>query len=361
MHLKCQKHVLHLQVEAAMFIDKLLTSGQYRYSSFMLSRNGIYSVDIRNLLVTARANLGVQRDGKLRAQDITMDLKHESIDVNFENIDPILAGLIKDARNVIFDTVKPYMLQDAYTKARTAIDTELEKTTAGLEFPNSLPPLDMILIDVGKKIRDLGLDPYRIKDYVINDTVSFVSGALYNTCVTGVSTFHRVGNITMNVANGNAILEFEVGTKAIDGKTYWNITVGKVITKTGKTSFSIEQISLRVVLNQPLDVRKKPILKDLQIEIGNLQMRSHGAGTIDYILEIAVNILPNLLRYQIVDVLEWAFKNKIQDELDKINVEETIKQELLPKIYEIQKTGYKLSFLRAIREETNNDDEFFNF
>lgn len=344
-----------------MHIDNLHTSGQYRYSSFMLSRNGLYSVDIRNLLVTARANIGVQRDGKLRAQDITMHLKHKSIDVNFENLDPILAGLIKDARNFIFDTVKPYMLQDAYTKARTAIDNEMEKTAENLQFPNSLPPLDMILIDVGKKIRDLGLDPYRIKDYIINDTTSLVSGALHNTWVTGLSTFHRVGNITINIANGNAILEFEVGTKAIEGKTHWNITVGKVISKTGKTSFAIDQLSLRVVLNQPLDVRKRPKLKDLQIEIGNLQMRSDGAGTIDYILEFAVNILPNLLRYQIVDALDWPLRSKIQEELDKINVEETIKQELLPKIYEIQKTGFKLSSLRAVIEDSNDDDEFFNF
>lgn len=343
-----------------MHIDKLHTSGHYRYSSLMISRNGPYSVDIRSLLITARANLGVQRDGKLRAQDITMELNHENIDVNFGNIDPLLAGLINDAGDFIFHTVKPYMQQDAYTKVRTAIDAELQKTAEDLEFSNSLPPLDMILIDIGNKIRELSLDPYRIKDYVTNDAVSFVSVALYNSWITGVSTFHRVGNITMKVANGTAVLDFEVGTKTLEGRTHWNITVGTIISYHGKICFCIEQISLRVVISQPLDTRKTPKLKDLQIDIGNLQLRSDGVGTVDYFLEFTVNILPNLLRYQIVDALEWPLRNKVQEELDKINVEETIKQEWLPKINEIQKTGFKLSSLRAVREDSN-DDEFFNF
>lgn len=344
-----------------MHIDILHTSGHYKYSSFMMSRVGSYRVEIRNLLVTARANLDVQRDGKLRAQDIAMELNHESIDVNFENVDPLVAGFIHGAGNFIFDTAKPYMLQDAYTKARIAIDTELEKTAEDLQFPNSLPPLDMILIDIGNKIRELGLDPYRIKDYVSSDTMPFFSLALYNTWITGVSTFHRVGNITMKVANGTAVLDFEVGTKTIEGSTYWNVTVGQIISNIGRNSFSIEHISLRVVISQPLDIRKIPKLEDLQIDIGNLQLRSDGAGPVDYILEFAVNLVPNLLRYQIVEALKWPLSNKIQEELDKINLEETIKQELLPKICEIEKTGFKLSSLRSAREDSYDDDEFFNF
>ncbi|XP_026323309.1 uncharacterized protein LOC113232746 [Hyposmocoma kahamanoa] len=349
------------EVQAAMHIDTLHTSGNYRYSSFMTSRNGPYSVIIRNLLVTARANIGVQIDGKLRAQDITMELSHESIDVKFENLDPLIAGIVNNAGNFIFDTVKPYMLKDAYTKARTAIDTELEKTAEDLQFPNSLPPLDMILIDVGKKVRELGFDPYRLKDYVSNDTVPFFSVALYNTWITGVSTFHRVGNITVKVANGTAVLDFEVGTKTIEGSTHWNVTVCKIISNIGKINFSIEHFSVRVVISQPLDIRLTPKLIDLQIDVGNLQMRSDGAGTADYILELAVNIIPNLIRYHIVDALQWPLRNKIQEKLDKLNVEETIKQELLPKIHEIEKTGFKLSFLRSVRVDSYDDDEFFNF
>lgn len=344
-----------------MHIDRLRTSGNYRYSSFMMPRSGPYNVDIYNLTIIARANLGVQRDGKLRTQDIIMELDHQSIDVNVENLDPLLAGIIKGAGNFIFDTAKPQMLQDAYTNARTAIDTELEKTAEDMQFPNSLPPLDMILIDVGKRIRKLGLDPYRIKDYVNNDTMSFVSIALYDTWITGISTVHRLRDITIKVANGTAIIDFGLATGTIEGSTHWDVSIGKIMSSTGKASFTVEHVSIRLIISQPLDIRTKPKLEDLQIDIGNLQMRSDGAGTMDYILEFTVNIVPNILRYQIVDALGWPLRSKIQEELDKMNVEEMIKQELIPRIVEMEKSGFKLSSLRAGKEDEYDVDEFFNF
>lgn len=57
-------------------------------------------------------------------------------------------------------------------------------------------------------------------------------------------------------------------------------------------------------------------------------MRSDGAGTFDYVIEFLVNILPNLLRYQIMDALENPVKTKIQDEMNKINVEKLIKDNI---------------------------------
>lgn len=58
------------------------------------------------------------------------------------------------------------------------------------------------------------------------------------------------------------------------------------------------------------------------------KVRSDGAGTFDYVIEFLVNILPNLLRYQIMDALESPVKSKIQDEMNKINVERLIKHNI---------------------------------
>lgn len=54
------------------------------------------------------------------------------------------------------------------------------------------------------------------------------------------------------------------------------------------------------------------------------QIRSDGAGTLDYAVEFVINVLPNLLRYQIMDALENPAKTRIQDEMNKINVERMI-------------------------------------
>lgn len=66
----------------------------------------------------------------------------------------------------------------------------------------------------------------------------------------------------------------------------------------------------------------------LIIEIRSFQVRSDGAGTFDYVIEFLVNILPNLLRYQIMDALENPVKTKIQDEMNEINVEKFIKDNI---------------------------------
>lgn len=64
------------------------------------------------------------------------------------------------------------------------------------------------------------------------------------------------------------------------------------------------------------------------MEIGNIQIRSDGAGTLDYVIEFAINVIPNLLRYQIMDALEYPARVKIQDEFNKINVERLIKDNI---------------------------------
>lgn len=73
----------------------------------------------------------------------------------------------------------------------------------------------------------------------------------------------------------------------------------------------------------------------------SLKVRSDGAGTLDYCFEFLINVLPNLLRYQIMDALENPVKVKIQDGMDKINVERLIKNNI-PNIEKMRK-NYSIS------------------
>lgn len=67
-------------------------------------------------------------------------------------------------------------------------------------------------------------------------------------------------------------------------------------------------------------------------------MRSDGAGAFDYIIEFLINVLPNLLRYQIMDAIEEPIRAKIQDECNKINVERLIRSKL-PEIERMSKSS----------------------
>uniref|UniRef100_A0A2H1WHE6 SFRICE_032319 n=1 Tax=Spodoptera frugiperda TaxID=7108 RepID=A0A2H1WHE6_SPOFR len=353
-----------LVVEAALRIDALQARGNYSISSWFGSSRGPFTVDITGLKILAKANVGVEIDGKLRAQDIHVDLSFSKIATNFENLG-FLGGMLQSIINTggasIFDSSMPAILKEAYPKARAEINAKLEEVAGDLQFPNSISPLDMVIIDVRKKISDMKLDPYKIKDN--NTTMSIFTISLANTWVTGISSFQRVGNITLKMENNTAIADFEVGTQKLEGRTQWDVSaVSGLVSRAGTAAFSIEYFGARVILAQPLDTRKAPTLRDIDLDIGNIQVRFDGAGTLDYVIEFAINVIPNLLRYQIMNAFEGPLRERIQQELSKVNVDELIKQEL-PKLDQMQETGFKLSALRG-PENANvkyDEDEFFNF
>ncbi|XP_026726408.1 uncharacterized protein LOC113492892 [Trichoplusia ni] len=353
-----------MQAKIIMTIDKLHAQGNYTISSWFSSSRGPFTVDITGLTITAMASLGVEQNGKLQAQTIDVKINFNKIATNFENIGflgGMVQSLINNGGTFIFDASIPPMLKEAYPKIRAEINSKLEEFAGDVQFPNSISPLDMVIIDFRKKVRDMKLDPYQIKDY--NTTVSIFTVTLANTWVTGISSFQRVGNITLRMENNTAVADFEIGTQKLEGKTQWEISaVSGLMSGAGSTAFSVEYITARLVLAQPLDTRKKPVFRDIDLEMGNIQIRNHGAGTIDYVVEFMVNIIPNLLRYQIMDGIEGPLKRRIQQELDKINVEEVVKQEL-PKLDEMQSKGFKLSDIKssAGENEPYDEDEFFNF
>lgn len=333
-------------------------------STWLNKAQGPFTVDVTGLKIVARGTLGVERDGKLRAQDIHIDLGFSTIQVDFQNLGffgGMFQGIINSVGTFLFDSIKPYVLKEAYTKVRAEINSKLDEVAGDMQFPNSISPLDMVIIDVRKKVRNMKFDPYKVKDY--NTTVSIFTVTLSNTWITGVSSFQRVGNITMKLENNTAVADFEIGTQKLEGSTQWDISaIGGLASRAGTASFSVEYIIARVVAAQPLDTRQKPIFRGIDLEIGNIQVRCNGAGTLDYLIEFVVNILPNLLRYQIMDALEGPIKEKVQQELDKLDVEELIVHEL-PKLDQMESTGFKLSDLVASNDddEPYDEDEFFNF
>lgn len=347
-----------------MSIDKLHVMGNYTMSAILNRSQGPFTVELRDVHVSARTGLAVARGGHLRASHIVMDISFGSIAMNFENLGflgAMFQGIVNNIGDFLFDSIKPYILKEAYTKLRAEIDSKLDEVAGDMQFPNSISPLDMVIADARKKVRAMDVDPYQVKDY--NATVSVFEVKLVNTWVTGISSFYRVGNISLSMDNNTVVADFEIGTQKLDGRTQWDISaIGGLMSRAGTASFSVEYISGRIVLAQPMDTRKRPQMKSLDLEVGNIQVRCNGAGTLDYAIEFTVNILPNLLRYQILDAIEGPLKEKIQEELNKVNVEGIIKENL-HKVDEMQEKGFKLSSLKApeVVDERYDDDDFFNF
>lgn len=333
-------------------------------NAFLNSNYGGFTANITGIKITALTTLGVERDGKLRAHDITMDVNFNNIAVNFENsglLVGLLQGLFNSIGTILFESIKPNLLKEAYTNMRTEINKKIDQVVGDIEFPNTITPLDMVIVDARNKIRDVKMDPLRIDDY--NTSAGWVNIYLKNTWLYGLSTINRVGNVSLKVENKTVVADFSIGTEEMLGSTDWEISGCRgLISSFGTSSFSVKYIRGHFILVQPLDTRKRMMLKTLELDVGNVQLRFDGAGTLDYLFEFSTNILPNVLRYQIVDAIQNPLKWKLQGELDQIDIEEAIKNEL-PRIDKLQEEGFQLAMLRFINKTGDNydEDEFFNF
>ncbi|XP_014206359.1 uncharacterized protein LOC106637899 [Copidosoma floridanum] len=322
-----------MQVWVSLSIESLDVRGVYVLSSLFTRSGGDFTVKLTNVSVQGLARLEVGHDGKLNAQDIDMDLTFHDIDINFENLG-FLAGFFQSVINsvgtFIFDNIKPYVLKEVNTNIRGEVNKQISQLPN--YFPNSISPFDMAVAEARKQVSDMGYDPFKVNDYT--QTMGMLTITSTHTWLTGLASFYRMGNITLTIENTILYAVLDIGTQEIEGRTNWEVSaIGGVLSRFGTASFTIEYFRVQLNLSQPLDTRKRSTLEELDLELGNIQVRVDGAGTIDYIIEAGINIIPNLLRNQIMDALEGTIRRRIQDELDKVDVEKLI-HEKIPDIEE---------------------------
>lgn len=309
-------------------LDEMLVKGSYTLSSLFSKANGPFQVVMKNVKVMGVATLAVERSGHLSTDHIKMDITFQNMAMDFQNLGflgSVFQGIVNSAPNLVFDAMKPYMLEESDKQLRKEINTNIEKMMGDRLLPNSITPLDMAIAEGRKKVRSMGYDPYHLPNY--NRTVGVFSVQLSNTWITGISSFYRIGDVKISMNNNTLSLGVQVGTQQITGAGQWEVGCG-LMSRVGQVQFTLQHIKVTISASQALDTRKRPQINDLQIDLGNIQVRCDGAGTLDYIMEFVVNILPNLLRYQIMDALENPIKMRIQEKFNTIDVEQAIKDNI---------------------------------
>jgi hypothetical protein len=75
------------------------------YLSFSLSLSGPFTITLNNVLVFGNASLGVERDGKIRTENITIDIKFSDMTMDFRNLG-LLAKFFQSLANSASNMVK---------------------------------------------------------------------------------------------------------------------------------------------------------------------------------------------------------------------------------------------------------------
>lgn len=214
---------LNQKIKAEIEFDEVRVVGNYTLSSLFSSAQGPFFVTLTHIVATGNASIAVELDGIIRTQNILLDVNFANLTMDFKNLgrieksDKIRANfkffssfctgvvgkffqsIINDSPDSVFDTMKPYMLQDAYAKIRTEIDSNIDDWMAGRKLPNSISPLDVAIGEGRRRVREMHFDPLIIRNY--NHTIGLFTIQLRNTWINGVSGFYRIGDVLLNLDN----------------------------------------------------------------------------------------------------------------------------------------------------------------
>ncbi|XP_039276258.1 uncharacterized protein LOC120349757 [Nilaparvata lugens] len=323
-------NLAELQMVAELRIENLEVRGNYTLTSWLSRSADSCMVKLSDVYVVGLAEMSIAREGHLQASRIDMDISVDEINLDFQNLGflaSLFQGMMNSVGVFVFDSIKPFILNAVNADLRNGIDKAAREIK--MTFPNSIPPLDLAIAEGRKRVMSLGYDPYMFPDY--SQSAGMFGMYMTNMWVTGLGSFYRVGNMTVSMQNHVVQIGVSVGTDELMGNCHWQISAAGLYSHAGATSFTVEYVQVEAKLNQALDIRKHPVLESLDMTVGNIQLRHEGTGSLDYALELLVNLLPNILRYQIVDALEDPLRRRFQEILNSVDVEKIINEEI-PKL-----------------------------
>lgn len=238
-----------MQVDAALYIEKLHVFGNYSLSTWLSTSSGPFTVNLTDVNVKAQARLEVEREGHLETQEMAMDIVFRDIAMNFENLGffaTMFQGIINSVGTAVFDSIKPFILSEVNTNARRDINKELKKFPQ--TFPNSISPFDQVVAEARRKVRNMGYDPYKVEDY--NNSVGVFEIQMSHTWVTGLASFHRVGNVSFALRNNTVQADVQIGTQRLQGSSHWMVSLIGMLSRAGMVTFTVDYLKVRMMLHK---------------------------------------------------------------------------------------------------------------
>ncbi|XP_057668660.1 uncharacterized protein LOC130901354 [Diorhabda carinulata] len=317
-------NVAEMKVEVGLTIDVLIVTGNYTLKSWVSKGSGPFTVTMKNVTVIIITSLEVGDDGLLEAPKLDTDVTFGDIEMDFQELGfvaNVFQGIMKSVGFFLFDSIKPYILNEVNTNIRHNINYEIKNINK--TFLTTISPIDQLIYEIRKMIRYSGYEPFSIPDY--NITVGIFDVRLYNTRIFGLSNFHRTKDLMFELRNKTSHVSFEVSTGKLIGNSNWGVVLipGKLY-RDGALAFTVNSFKVRIDASQSMDISYPPSLDDIQLELGDIHVKFNGLGRIDKLIEIGVNIIPNVLRAQIMDAIERPLKYKIQEGLNLVNVEKLV-------------------------------------
>lgn len=314
-------------------MKRLVILGNYSMKSWLSKAAGPYNVTLLDVEASGAAEIERDADGNLQATDSEMDMTFLEAKVDLQNMGVMrgfLQGIVASAGPALFEAIKPSILKEVNDKMRSRVNAKIK--TIGDKFVPSddkISPIDKAVAEGRRYVRDNGYDPYKME--VKHFRASSLKVTVSEFVVSGLSKFNRVGGVTLSMDKGHVIAGIHLATKQLYGSCRWNVSISDFFHRDGVSYFTVKQLQVKAKVSQSLDVKKPPKLLDLDIFLGPVRLQMDKSESFNFIIEFVVNTMPALIRHVIVDTLEIPIKQKIQEILDKVDVEKLV-NETLPEL-----------------------------
>nr|XP_018903693.1 PREDICTED: uncharacterized protein LOC109034796 isoform X1 [Bemisia tabaci]XP_018903701.1 PREDICTED: uncharacterized protein LOC109034796 isoform X2 [Bemisia tabaci]XP_018903711.1 PREDICTED: uncharacterized protein LOC109034796 isoform X3 [Bemisia tabaci] len=318
-----------MEVYVQLHMKRLVVVGNYTLRSWFNKAAGPFSVNLYDVVAEGAAALEPDEQGHLQASDTDMDMTFKDIDLDFKNIGfagSFFQGMVSSVGTFLFDSIKPYILNEVNTNMRRDVNAKIKTITSKL--PSYVSPVDLAISEGRKYVVKMGYDPYHLKDFEFNQSILHIN--VSELWLKGLSQFYRVGEVALSMDSNVVQIGLQLVTKELLGGCSWTVSLGRrgKLARTGVSNFTVQHLQIRAFVNQSLDIRHAPILDDLDVEVGKVKLTMDGRGSLDYVIELVVNQLPDLIRHIIVDALEEPIRLKVQSILDQVNLEEIVESKL---------------------------------
>lgn len=312
-------------------MQRLYVFGNYTLEQmFSRRRSGPFNVTLMDVDTEAIARLEPDDRGQLQAAETDMDMRFADCVLDFKNLGlaaSLFQGVISTMGSTLFEGIKPFIIAEVKDNMMADVNAQIRSITG--KMPKTKVPIADLAVAEGRAyVRRMGYDPYRLADRQIKQGP--LTLRITELTVSGLSSFQRLGDIGVQVRSSVLQLSLHVVTDRVTGSLRWQYQMELIKTygRSGVTNFTVDHVQVRAVVNQTLDIRNKPVLDRLDMEVGKVTVTMDRQEPLDYVVELAVNQLPSLLRHIIVDALEEPVKGKVQELLDEVQVEKLVEERL---------------------------------
>lgn len=288
--------------------------------------SGPFNVTLMDVEAAGQAELVPDAAGRAaQAAETDVDMRFDDCRLDFANMSPLYRDSVNSFGPALFELIKPYVTAEVNAGVRDEVNARLRPIVGRLPAL-TVPVPDLAVAEARAYVRRAGYDPYRMPDRRVR--AGPLELAVANLTVTGLSRFRRVGDVGLEVRGRVLRITVHVVTGAVDGTADWSYRLSAAFARAGRCAVAVEHVQVRAVVNQTLDVRRQPVLDRLDLEVGRVTVRTDRAEPVDFMVESALNTLPDLVRHVVVDALEEPVRIKVQTLLDEVQVDKYIEERL---------------------------------